>query len=106
MCSSHFLSLFICFFFLNLFPFSFFKANDGDAIVLRHFAPEGEESKDVTTLDWNSSGSLLATGSYDGAARIWTRNGLSTNMVAIVRLYLFIYLFVYFFIYLLIFFIV
>ncbi len=29
------------------------------------------QAKDVTTLDWNSEGSLLATGSYDGHARIW-----------------------------------
>ena len=26
-----------------------------------------KNSKDVTTLDWNGEGSLLATGSYDGA---------------------------------------
>lgn len=34
-----------------------------------------ENSKDVTTLDWNSNGSLLATGSYDGLARIWDAKG-------------------------------
>jgi len=33
------------------------------------------KSKDVTTLDWNGDGSLLATGSYDGLARIWTSDG-------------------------------
>jgi transducin (beta)-like 1 len=30
---------------------------------------------DVTTMDWNSAGTLLGTGSYDGCARIWTEAG-------------------------------
>ena len=29
----------------------------------------------MTTIDWNHDGSLLATGSYDGLARIWTKEG-------------------------------
>jgi transducin (beta)-like 1 len=33
------------------------------------------KQKDVTALDWNSSGTLLATGSYNGIARIWTEEG-------------------------------
>ncbi|KAI8882141.1 WD40 repeat-like protein [Backusella circina FSU 941] len=45
-----------------------------NAIVLDH-SSEQEESKDVTALDWNPSGTLLATGSYDGQARIWTVEG-------------------------------
>ena len=32
-------------------------------------------NKDVTSLDWNSAGDLLATGSYDGFARIWDSKG-------------------------------
>ena len=32
-------------------------------------------SKDVTTLDWNRDGTKLATGSYDGIARIWGSKG-------------------------------
>ena len=32
-------------------------------------------NKDVTSLDWNCEGTLLATGSYDGYARIWTTEG-------------------------------
>lgn len=44
-------------------------------LVLRHMAPEGEEGRDVTTLDWNADGSLLGTGSADGAGRIWTLQG-------------------------------
>ena len=49
--------------------------------------PEGEfsewaspnKSKDVTTLDWNLEGTLLATGSYDGLARIWDAEGNLVN---------------------------
>ncbi len=33
------------------------------------------QGKDVTTLDWNADGSLLATGGYDGLARIWSKDG-------------------------------
>ena len=36
-------------------------------------------NKDVTSLDWNSRGSLLATGSYDGYARIWSTTGELKN---------------------------
>lgn len=59
------------------------------SMVLRHSAAEGDDgageatpgaggdeggdgkSKDVTTLDWSPDGSRLATGSYDGVARVW-----------------------------------
>ncbi|KAI5655229.1 hypothetical protein M9H77_32416 [Catharanthus roseus] len=45
-------------------------------LVLKHFKGRAnEKSKDVTTLDWNGDGTLLATGSYDGQARIWSRDG-------------------------------
>ncbi len=48
-------------------------------IVLKHCIHKGGQevpsNKDVTSLDWNSSGNLLATGSYDGYARIWTTSG-------------------------------
>lgn len=48
-------------------------------LVLRHCIQKGgaevPSNKDVTSLDWNCDGSLLATGSYDGYARIWTRDG-------------------------------
>eukprot|EP00741_Cyanophora_paradoxa_P023859 tig00021680_g23046.t1 len=44
--------------------------------VLKHrHAIDSSRSNDVTTLDWNIDGSLLATGSYDGNARIWTSEG-------------------------------
>lgn len=52
-------------------------------LVLHHYNGEGEAFKpqplrkanDVTTMDWNASGTQLATGSYDGCARIWLENG-------------------------------
>jgi hypothetical protein len=37
--------------------------------------PRDRKNKDVTTLEWSSDGKLLATGSYDGVARVWSRNG-------------------------------
>lgn len=47
-----------------------------NVLVLRHVKGRtNEKSKDVTTLDWNGEGTFLATGSYDGQARIWTTNG-------------------------------
>ncbi|XP_004511879.1 WD40 repeat-containing protein HOS15-like [Cicer arietinum] len=47
-----------------------------NVLVLQHIrGTTNEKSKDVTTLDWNGEGTLLATGSYDGQARIWTTNG-------------------------------
>ncbi|CAF3088523.1 unnamed protein product [Rotaria socialis] len=48
-------------------------------IVLRHCIRRGDtqvpSNKDVTSLDWNPSGTQLATGSYDGYARIWSSDG-------------------------------
>ncbi|KAL9245817.1 hypothetical protein vseg_019423 [Gypsophila vaccaria] len=50
--------------------------NGSADVVLKHVKGKtNEKSKDVTTLDWNGDGSLLATGSYDGQARIWSING-------------------------------
>jgi hypothetical protein len=37
--------------------------------------PRDRKNKDVTTLEWSSDGKLLATGSYDGVARVWSRGG-------------------------------
>ncbi|XRB03054.1 transducin [Pycnococcus provasolii] len=65
-------------------------------VVLRHLAPSragnvqpsaasnsgGEKAKDVTTLDWNPTGTLLATGSYDGVARIWSASGSLVGTLA------------------------
>ncbi|XP_010550346.1 PREDICTED: F-box-like/WD repeat-containing protein TBL1XR1 [Tarenaya hassleriana] len=47
-----------------------------NVLVLKHVKGRTtEKSKDVTTLDWNGEGTLLATGSCDGQARIWNTNG-------------------------------
>jgi len=48
------------------------EKNDGGAGGDSEWA---NKSKDVTTLDWNGDGSLLATGSYDGLARVWRSDG-------------------------------
>uniref|UniRef100_A0A6G1S756 F-box-like/WD repeat-containing protein TBL1XR1 n=1 Tax=Aceria tosichella TaxID=561515 RepID=A0A6G1S756_9ACAR len=48
-------------------------------LELRHCIQQGgaqvPSNKDVTSLDWNSEGTQLATGSYDGFARIWSSEG-------------------------------
>uniref|UniRef100_A0A8C6U1U3 Transducin beta like 1 X-linked n=1 Tax=Neogobius melanostomus TaxID=47308 RepID=A0A8C6U1U3_9GOBI len=55
------------------------NSSSSTQLVLRHCIREGGQdvpsNKDVTSLDWNSEGTLLATGSYDGFARIWTKDG-------------------------------
>ncbi|XP_050906823.1 WD40 repeat-containing protein HOS15 [Lathyrus oleraceus] len=52
------------------------RSDSSNVLVLPHLRGiSNEKSKDVTTLDWNGEGTLLATGSYDGQARIWTTNG-------------------------------
>jgi transducin (beta)-like 1 len=43
--------------------------------ILNHLTDAKEKAKDVTVLDWNHDGSQLATGAYDGKARIWTADG-------------------------------
>ena len=47
----------------------------GDENKNGEWAAGANKSKDVTTLDWNADGTLLATGSYDGQARIWDTEG-------------------------------
>ncbi|DAZ94565.1 TPA: hypothetical protein N0F65_004181 [Lagenidium giganteum] len=37
--------------------------------------------KDVTTLEWNHDGSLLASGTYNGKTRIWTDDGEMKQML-------------------------
>ncbi|KAI3722635.1 hypothetical protein L2E82_33677 [Cichorium intybus] len=45
-------------------------------VVLKHSKGRTKEkNKDVTTIDWKMDGTLLATGSHDGKARIWSTNG-------------------------------
>lgn len=56
--------------------------------MLRHVwsgeagAGDDERPKDITTMDWNADGSLLATGSYDGHARVWTKSGALPRYLA------------------------
>lgn len=46
------------------------------SILLTHGHDSSDKkNKDVTTLEWSSDGELLATGSYDGVARVWSRSG-------------------------------
>jgi WD40 repeat protein len=46
------------------------------SILLPHGINSADKkNKDVTTLEWSPNGELLATGSYDGVARVWSRSG-------------------------------
>ncbi|XP_027059710.1 F-box-like/WD repeat-containing protein TBL1XR1-A [Pocillopora damicornis] len=51
----------------------------GTPIILRHQFKDLENhkntTKDITCLEWNNDGTLLATGSCDGQARIWSPEG-------------------------------
>lgn len=42
-------------------------------IICKHSS--GQRRSDVTAVEWNKDGSLLASGSEDGIARIWTPSG-------------------------------
>ena len=48
-------------------------------------AAAASKSRDVTTLDWSSNGMFLATGSYDGQARVWDTNGKLMTILAICK---------------------
>lgn len=43
--------------------------------ILPHTRVPGEKAKDVTSVSWSPCGQLLATGCYDGLARIWENSG-------------------------------
>lgn len=43
--------------------------------VMPHLQVEGQKGKDVTSLAWSPDGLYLATGCYDGLARIWDSSG-------------------------------
>ncbi len=44
--------------------------------IMPHSQVEGEKLKDVTSVTWSPDGTQLATGCYDGTARIWDSNGV------------------------------
>uniref|UniRef100_A0A0M3JYZ0 Transducin beta-like (inferred by orthology to a S. mansoni protein) n=1 Tax=Anisakis simplex TaxID=6269 RepID=A0A0M3JYZ0_ANISI len=51
-----------------------------NSLVLKHCIQKDDKqipppNKDVTSLDWNCTGDLLATGCYDGYARVWATDG-------------------------------
>lgn len=43
--------------------------------IMPHSNLPGERFKDVTSVTWSPDGKYLATGCYDGMARIWDNNG-------------------------------
>lgn len=47
------------------------------SVVLPHESEMGGMNRayDVTTLDWNHDGTMLATACYDGRARVWNEQG-------------------------------
>lgn len=64
----------------NVFTRDSSAAASASPITLRHPEPDpnvARQSKnnDVTTLSWDPTGQYIATGCYDGCARIWQLNG-------------------------------
>ena len=51
------------------------KADGSSATASRDGAGSASVGKDVTTMDWDPTGELLATGTFDGTARVWDRAG-------------------------------
>ena len=49
--------------------------------VLPHSAIAGERCKDVTSVHWSPDGNRLATGCYDGTARIWDARGVLLQLL-------------------------
>ena len=59
------------------------EGGQATSISLPHSSPDDKEKpKDVTTLDWSGNGQLLATGSYDGLARVWSKEGAHVVQIA------------------------
>ena len=55
---------------------------DGSPAVLEHWQQAQQPSKDITVVDWRSDGTLLASGSVDGNARIWSSSGSESACAA------------------------
>ncbi len=58
------------------------------SIVLKHSAEIGDKNKDVTSLDWKKDGTQLATGSYDGIARVWSDSGALQHVFQVGAVYI------------------
>ena len=43
--------------------------------VLAHSGAESDKSSVVECMDWQSAGTMLATGSMDGWVRVWNKSG-------------------------------
>jgi len=42
------------------------------SVEMNQAVPLSEEQGDVTSIEWNPEGSLLASGCFDGTVRIWS----------------------------------
>lgn len=47
---------------------------DSPPLICKH-VPVTDRRKDITSLDFNPSATLLGSASYDGIARLWTLEG-------------------------------
>ena len=56
--------------------------------VLAHSGAESDKSSVVECMDWQSAGTMLATGSMDGWVRVWNKSGqpCSPSMAVTVQL--------------------
>ena len=43
--------------------------------ILDHATQQERRGKEIAALTWNASGTILATGCWDGSARLWTNKG-------------------------------
>jgi WD40 repeat protein len=46
-----------------------------DSIEMNQAVPPSDEQGDVTSIEWNQDGTLLASGCFDGTVRIWSVEG-------------------------------
>ena len=47
--------------------------------VLAHSGAESDKCSVVECMDWQSAGTMLATGSMDGWVRVWNKSGISLH---------------------------
>ena len=51
--------------------------------VLAHSGAESDKSSVVECMDWQSGGTMLATGSMDGWVRVWNKSGVGRACFAL-----------------------